>query len=235
MRETACDGGRRIRKLPTDEEAAGWLAEWESAEDGRTIDATSLDLRGADLTRVDFASGLLGEADLRGVTLTGACLSRAHLEAADLTGADLSGACLSKAILEEASLRGANLQEANLGSAELHDVDATGANLRGARLNGAFLDTVRLHGADLSGATVNMTSFEVTIDRGTVLEGLTGTLFGPATIADDDTGSADDDGLREWGGAALERWLNERGARVQVLRPYLERSAWKGAGTGSEE
>ncbi|GHG75348.1 pentapeptide repeat-containing protein [Streptomyces griseocarneus] len=222
MPEETCDGERRISKLPADEEAARWLAEWESAEDGRTVDATFLDLRGADLTRVDFSCGLLCEADLRGVALSGACFHRAHLEGADFARADLSGACLSKAILDEASLLGTNAQDANLGSSELHEVDATGANLRGARLNGASLHGVRLQGADLSGATVNETSFRVFMDHETVVEGLTGTLFGPATVADRDGDGGD--GPRRLGGPELERWLNGRGARVQVLRPYRERT-----------
>ncbi|MEV4869182.1 pentapeptide repeat-containing protein [Streptomyces syringium] len=97
------------------------------------------------------------------------------------------------------------LQEVNLGSAELHEVDATGANLRGARLNGAFLDTVRLQGADPSGATVNEAPFEMATDRGAVVEGLTGTLFGPVTVVDDADGLREFYGARTWSVGSMIR------------------------------
>lgn len=50
------------------------------------------------------------------------------------------------------------------------------------------------------------------LDEHTVVEGLSGTLFGPAVI--------DQAGVRrEIGGLELERWLNSRGAEVRVLNP----------------
>ncbi|MET7315477.1 pentapeptide repeat-containing protein [Streptomyces thermoviolaceus] len=106
----------------------------------------------------------------------------------------------------------ANLDGADLGSAELWGVDASGASLRGSRLHGAALLETKLYGADLSHATVRETSFKVFLDDRSVVEGLTGTVFGPARVAGTE-------GVRELGGGDLEVWLTERGARVEVLTP----------------
>ncbi len=203
---------RRVRSLPLDKKAAAVMAEWESSGADITLDATCLDLTGADFSRADFANGMLFDAVLRGVRFTGADLYRAHLEGSDLSRADLSDCWLAKAVLDEALLRGANLEGANLGSAELYQVDATDANFRNCRLNSAMLLSVQLRGADLSHATVDQTSFQVVMDDRTVVEGLEGTVFGPAHVTEGDQ-------LREISGAELERWLNDRGARVRVIGP----------------
>ena len=102
---------------------------------------TGLDLRGADLQRVDLqnlplactladvswqerddltqgertmAALLLEQADLKGAHLEHARLSYAHMERADLRDAHLEGANLSGVVLEGAYLRGTYLQGANL-------------------------------------------------------------------------------------------------------------------------
>ena len=205
------DAENKIKVLPADPEAAAVLRNWAAQEDA-LLDVAGLDLSGADISGTDLANGLLTETVLRKANLSGCDLYRAHLEAAVLAEADLSGAGLVKAVLDEATLTGANLDGADLGSAELWGVDASGASLRGSRLNGAALLETKLYGADLSHVTVQETSFKVFLDDRSIVEGLTGTVFGPSRVAGAE-------GVRELGGRDLEVWLNERGARVEVLAP----------------
>lgn len=205
------DVGKEIKSFPADPEAVAVLREWAAQEDA-LLDAAGLDLSGADLSGTDLANGLFTEAVLRKTGLSGCDLYRANLESADLTEADLSDAVLVKAVLDEASLAGASLDRADLGSAELWGTDASGATLRGAKLDGAALLKTRLNGADLSNATVRETSLKVFLDDRTRVEGLSGTLFGPAHVVEGEN-------AREIGGSELEDWLNRRGAQVQVLTP----------------
>ncbi|WP_328874437.1 pentapeptide repeat-containing protein [Streptomyces sp. NBC_00287] len=202
---------RTVRLMPSDAEATEVLQEWVEQADS-LLDVSALDLSGADLSGADLAMALLVETVLRKARLVGADLYRAHLEGAVLDEAELSNAVLVKAELDEASLRGAALEGADLGSASLYGVDARSACFRETRLNGASLIDVRLEGADLTDASVRETSLKAILDEHTVVRGLSGTLFGPAVI--------DQDGIRrEIDGMELERWLNDRGARVRVLGP----------------
>ncbi|MFF2247184.1 pentapeptide repeat-containing protein [Streptomyces sp. NPDC058142] len=203
------DARRRVRVAPADPEAAAVLRSWARQGDS-LLDVTELDLSHTDLSGLDLAVGLLTGTVLRGARLVGTDLYRAHMEGAVLEGADLSRACLTKAILDEADLRGAVLVAASLGSAELYGVDARAASFRGARLNGASFLDARLEGADLTGASVRETSLKAVLDDRTRVEGLTGTVFGPARLE----GSGPP---HELAGPALEKWLNSRGAAVQVL------------------
>ncbi|MFF8870883.1 pentapeptide repeat-containing protein [Streptomyces massasporeus] len=176
------------------------------------MDVSALDLSQADLSAANLAMALMSQTVLRSAKLVGADLYRAHLEGAVLDEADLTDASLVKAELDEASLRGTTLDDADLGSASLWAVDARSARLRAAKLHGTSLIDVQLEGADLTDASVRETSVKAVLDEHTVVQGLTGTLFGPATI-----GRA---GVRrEIDGLELERWLNSRGARVRVLTP----------------
>src|SRR6266702_4748311 len=123
-----------------------------------------LDLRGADLCRVDLRnlpltrmrSGLtrdewnlttLEQRSMAGVYLQGANLSEAHLEGAVLQGAHLDGATLRGTHLEEANLFRAYLKDAYLREAHLEE-----AKLRGAHMEGAYLPEAHLQGADLRNA-----------------------------------------------------------------------------------
>ncbi|MFF8291458.1 hypothetical protein ACF068_19810 [Streptomyces sp. NPDC016309] len=76
---------------------------------------------------------------------------------------------------------------------------------------GASLLDVNLCGADLSNAVVQENSFQVRIDGNTVVNGLSGSVFGPVELA------AEEGGVREIGGEALEEWLRARGANVRVV------------------
>ncbi|MFI5664995.1 pentapeptide repeat-containing protein [Streptomyces sp. NPDC051684] len=203
--------GRHMRTPPSDAEAAAVLAAWAASEQGITLDATYLDLSGADLSGADLGSALLCPSTAHGIVLRDVDLYRANLGWSDLTGAVLIGACLVKAELTETVLRDADLTGADLGSADLYEVDARGACFAGARLDGAsLLGATLLEGADLRRAGVARTSFDVVLDESTRLQGLHGSVYGPACVVDGDA-------RRELAGLALELWLAERGAAVEVL------------------
>ncbi|MEV2255539.1 pentapeptide repeat-containing protein [Streptomyces sp. NPDC050147] len=198
-----------MRALPLASAAADALRAWSGQED-TTLDLCGLDASGTDLTGADLALGLFIETRLEDVVLTGTCLYRADLGYAVLDRAGLGRACLVKAVLDRASLRGAVLSEANLGGADLFETDARGACFRSARLDGAALLGARMEGADLTGATVQRTSFKVLLDEHTRVEGLTGSVYGPARIMANGS-------RQELAGRALQRWLNQQGATVEVL------------------
>jgi uncharacterized protein YjbI with pentapeptide repeats len=89
-----------------------------------------------------------GELDLR----------QAQLSKLDLSGADLHGADLRRAYMFDANLSGANIVYARLSKANLHATNMHGAqlihaNLRGARLDGAVLAEANLTDADLTNVT----------------------------------------------------------------------------------
>ncbi|MEN8656174.1 pentapeptide repeat-containing protein [Streptomyces sp. 21So2-11] len=203
---------RRIHRLPVDRRAAAVLTTWAAATDESTLDATYLDLSGADLSGADLGLALFCPSVARGVRLREADLYRANLGWADMEGADMTRAVLVKAELTETILRDADLTGVNLGSADLYDVDARGACLRAAQLDGAsLLGNTRLEGADLTDVTVAHTSFQAALDDGTRVTGMSGTVFGPTCV------TAPDGTRHELAGLALELWLTERGAAVQVL------------------
>lgn len=124
------------------------------------LDLSGSDLRGASLTRGQFARAKLTDthlecADLRDVDLTKADATDAHFEGADLTGANLRGIALTRARLHEAELRfarmsGAVLRDCDLGGANLFGADLDEADLWKANLMGASLWNAHLKRADLT-------------------------------------------------------------------------------------
>ncbi|MFI6049562.1 pentapeptide repeat-containing protein [Streptomyces violascens] len=206
------EGERRIvRAMPKDAAAAAALREW-AERPGSLLGVDGLDLTAADLSGADFGGGMLTGTVLRDAVLVGTDFYRCHLEGAVLDGADLTGSALVKAVLDGASLRNAKLDGADLGSAELSETDVRGGSLRGARLNGAALLGTLLQGADLTDASVQETSFGVVVDEHTVVQGLSGSVFGPMVVESGEE-------RREIRGHELELWLNGRGADVRVIDP----------------
>ena len=127
---------------------------------------TEADLRGADLTEVDFLV-----ADLRGADLRGADFFGANLTGADLTEADFSGSDLRREILTGADYSGSDLIWANLTG-----VDLTGANLAGSDLSWANLTDANLTDANLTGAILintkivnNLIQMELTFELKNVI------------------------------------------------------------------
>ncbi|MFG2571237.1 pentapeptide repeat-containing protein [Streptomyces sp. NPDC048481] len=197
-------------KAPADSRAATRLQERLQGGGDSGLDGVGLDLSGADLSGADFQEAWFTDAKLVGTKLIGADLYRVDAQGADFSGADLTQASLVRATFDDAVFRGAVLDGADLVKTSLCGVDASAASLRGARLTGASLIEVDLRGSDLSGAIVHENTFKVTVDETTRFTGMSGTLFGPVQLIDQE-------GRREIGGAELEAWLRNRGGRVQVL------------------
>ncbi|MET7611859.1 pentapeptide repeat-containing protein [Streptomyces seoulensis] len=212
------DARRQVRRLPADQQAADVIRAW-SGEVDTTIDLSDLDASGVDLTDADLSMGLFFDVRLEGAILVGADLYRAQLGRAVLDRADLARASLVKAVLDGVKMVSTGLSEADLGSAELYEVDARSASFRGARLNGASFLSVRLEGADLTGATVAATKFDALLDEETAVQGLSGTIYGPARVSENGV-------LRELDGLTLELWLNHRGASVGVINSPPEQTTY---------
>ena len=130
-----------------------WNA-WRAQNPDIRLDLSEVDLRGAELGRVNLFGANLYQTDLRGTKLNGADLRGAYLREADLDGAnlcraDLRWTDLEKANLNKADLGGAELGEAYLHEAHLFEADFSEANLSGADLGRAYLDEAKLIGANL--------------------------------------------------------------------------------------
>ena len=78
--------------------------------------------------------------DLKGANLSWVDFKWADLTAANLTGANLSNTDLRYASLMEADLQGADLRGANFNRTNLTQADLTGANIAGVNLHSAYLD-----------------------------------------------------------------------------------------------
>ena len=97
-----------------------------------------IDLRGANLSRVDFV----------GLDLRGANFARANFEGADLRKTDFTGANLCAANLHTAKIKGANFTNCVLTRAFAAFVDFSNTILSGADLYGADLIGVKWGNAD---------------------------------------------------------------------------------------
>ncbi len=128
-----------------------------------------IDLRGADLSRVDLQNLPLartrgditwsmwpdltdGQHAMAAVLMEGTDLKGAHLEGANLEYANLPGADLRLAHLEGADFARANLEQAYLAEARLEGVDLFGAHLDEAFLWDAHLEHAHLREVHLEGA-----------------------------------------------------------------------------------
>ncbi|MFI9616366.1 pentapeptide repeat-containing protein [Streptomyces sp. NPDC052023] len=196
-------------RFPTDDVATQRLREWLDADEGG-LDAVGLDLSGADFTRADFSESWFTDARLRNVTLIGAELYRSDAQGADLTGADLTEASLVRVNLDDAVLRHAKLDGANLVKASLYDVDAFGASCRGTQFMGASLLNVDFRSADLSRSVFDENSFQVILDENTRMDGVSGSIFGPAVFMEES-------GSRNLSGPELQEWIRCHGGAVQVI------------------
>ena len=114
----------------------------------------SINLSGANLSKV-----VLGYANLIEANLSEANLSEADLIGATLTSAILSGADLSMAKCISAVFADANFSKTNLNGVNFNFANLSKVNLHGANLSGAFLNGANLMGTDLSEA--NLTAAEL--------------------------------------------------------------------------
>jgi len=111
-----------------------------------------VNLRGADLKKVD-----LTYRNLIGVDLSDTYMSEVKMYQADLGNADIHYSGLSKADLRNTNLSCANLSESNLSGADLTDTEMSDVDLTNADLSdvvGADNDALEDAAASLKGATM---------------------------------------------------------------------------------
>lgn len=128
-----------------------------SGENLSSIDVRDADLRRVNLTRASLVGTNLSKADLRCSRLDDANLQRATLRNVDLrdarlTHVDLREAALHGARLMGAAMAGSNLEQANLQRASLHGANLCEIRARLADFTSAVLTEVDLSGADLADA-----------------------------------------------------------------------------------
>ena len=114
------------------------------------------DLRGRDLSGVNFSNATLRGADLEGANLRGAKfikadLSRASLHMADCTGADFRGADMSMAYMKATLFKNADMRLSTIRCAIAKNALFIDADLRGMDFVNAFLLGARFDGSRLEG------------------------------------------------------------------------------------
>jgi uncharacterized protein YjbI with pentapeptide repeats len=149
--------------------------EWRRS-DATTPDLRGADLRGLNLAEWNFDGALMEAADLTECTLNSATFRQSDLRHADFTraaakravfvGANLTGAFLGSAMAAESSFEGATLTESNLARAALNGALLRNADLRRADLRQADLSGARLERADLTYASM----VETNLDRAIVVD-----------------------------------------------------------------
>ncbi len=117
-------------------------------------DLRKADLRGFDLSFVNFRDAQLAETRFSGACLSSANLSKADLSNSKLVRTNLKFANLSSSNLSKATLIKADLTEADLMKANLSEANLSGANLSKANLRLTKLIRANLSKADLSLAVV---------------------------------------------------------------------------------
>jgi len=114
------------------------IGKWQDSNPGEI-----LDLRKANLRRIDLVHASLPKADFSG----------AFLEWADFRWADLMGVDFSEANLSRADFHKADMQETILKGSILHHTNLEDANLRSAQFDRARFGHTRILNSDLAGAT----------------------------------------------------------------------------------
>ncbi|KAG7166864.1 BTB/POZ domain-containing protein KCTD9-like [Homarus americanus] len=127
-----------------------------------------INLRGADLSKLDLRNINFKFADLSGCNLAGANMNGCCLERANLCGANLEGAQLLNV-----RLLCANLESSNLRACNFEDPAGTRSNcvnLRGAVLEGSMLAGVNLRVATLKNANLKNCDLRAAVLAGADLE-----------------------------------------------------------------
>ncbi|MEQ9371238.1 MAG: pentapeptide repeat-containing protein [Coleofasciculus chthonoplastes F3-SA18-01] len=116
------------------------------------VNLIGAELNGADLSNINFMAADLSDADLINANLSNANLLGTNLSDANLSDANVSCAKLIRANLSDANLSNANLINANVSNAKLIRANLSDANLINANLINANLINANLRFADLSDA-----------------------------------------------------------------------------------
>lgn len=128
------------------------IDEWLIKNPGKT-----LDLSGADLSKVILVRSNLSQANMANTNLSDANMTLTYLYSTNLFNADMSRVTLSNANLFGANLAGANLSETkitatDLSQTKLMKTDFSRAEMRGVNAQGADLSEARFIEADIKGS-----------------------------------------------------------------------------------
>jgi len=135
---------------------------WRRENPGIIPDLRKADLRGFDLSFINFRDAKLVETRFSGACLHSANLSKADLSFSKLVGSNLKFASLNCSNLSQATLIKANLSEADLMKADLSEANLREANLSKANLRFTQLFKANLTKADLSLAVVKKAQLQNT-------------------------------------------------------------------------
>jgi TIR domain/Pentapeptide repeats (8 copies) len=171
----------------------------------------NLELKDANLSRVNFRFGRFGDADLRDVNFSGA----------DLTASEFFSYCGSEirpACLVGADFNSANLENADLSYADLSEADFTGANLVGTNLSGAKLNRANLTHANLRMLKVNNTDMNSTLWGYTVLADTDmSSVKGMDTILHGGPSTIGVDALYRSQGKIPDKFLHDAGVSEDII------------------
>lgn len=213
-------GQRHVRTFPVDGVAESIVRKWTT--DGGILVAPEEDFRGVDFSGIDISECWLTGTDLSNVSFAGADLSYGHLARAVLRGAHFGNVRMVDADLCGADLADAVFVRGDLIKSTFAGSSMSGCSFVACDLGSANLDNVDLRGVRLSDSRVNNTGFDVWLDDSTQVDGLHGSVYGPAFVTDCY-------GSRELAGMELGEWLRARGAEVEVRTSVAGRSRfwWK--------
>lgn len=133
------------------------------------------DLRGADLSNVNFEQEKQPDSFLFRADLSGADFSGSNLQGMSFSDVDLNGATFRKTLLRGAVFAGVNLQNANMSYADasksaFFNCNLTGANMIATDLFEARVESSVLDEANMSRAGLLETRFQYCRLRGTNME-----------------------------------------------------------------
>lgn len=129
-----------------------------------------VNLKDADLSKLDLRKINFKYADMSGCNLSGANLNGCCLERANLSGSNLEGAQLLNVRLLCANMEGANMRSCNFEDPAGSRSNCEGVNLRGAVLEGSMLAGVNLRVATLKNANLKNCDLRAAVLAGADLE-----------------------------------------------------------------
>ncbi len=140
---------------------------------GKVIDLSFCDIRGADLKNARLSSANLTGANISGGKLDGADMSGAKLQGTNLNSATLNSANLRKASLKNALLDYACLEKSDLRYTDLTHTQFNYAKLQYAKLNNSILYLACFTNANLQNADLSQAKFRRTNLKDAVIDNTT--------------------------------------------------------------
>jgi hypothetical protein len=203
---------------------SGKRADLSNTDVGNPImtDLSRAELRGADLTRLQFNAGVvsLAQANLEGATIgagrdylffDGANLAKTVWKNSKVEGSHFSGANLMAAELQDVNFSSVDLSNANLSGSKWRGSTLEGANLSGACVDEAEMPQINLKNADLTNANFNdacLRDADLTDTKG-----LSAAAIGGADVANAKLPKA----IEAFEGLKIVEALSQNAAKVFIL------------------